>query len=229
MEPTPWSTRASVVSMDSPRVRCADSAPLIWLDDVAKWLRTTASRRTMLSLARWAPNTAADTTAANDAPTMLKTVPTRPTQVFWRESASPRAVTTIPTTAVNDSNGCAVRNLRKLTTTALSRDDERGLVDRILTRLGHACGETPRSEDGPEAACCVTPTRSAFSLEPFALSWFATAPPCGSTKSRTAAEPSWGAWRLLALENQGRSSCRQIAQLGSRRPGATRLRRSRRP
>jgi integrase len=40
-------------------------------------------------------------------------------------------------------------------------------------------------------------------------------------------EPSWGAWRLLALENQGRSSCLQIAQLGSRRRVGIRLRRSR--
>lgn len=43
-----------------------------------------------------------------------------------------------------------------------------------------------------------------------------------------AAEPSWGGWRLLALENQGRSSCHQNAQLGSRRRVGIRLRRSRR-
>ena len=41
-------------------------------------------------------------------------------------------------------------------------------------------------------------------------------------------EPSWVGWRLLALEYQGRSSCLQIAQLGSRRRGGTRRRRSRR-
>ena len=41
-------------------------------------------------------------------------------------------------------------------------------------------------------------------------------------------EPSWGGWRLLALENEGRSSCQQIAQLGSRRRVGIRRRRSRR-
>lgn len=38
-------------------------------------------------------------------------------------------------------------------------------------------------------------------------------------------ESSWGAWRLLALEMQGRSSCRQSGQLGSRQPGGIRPRR----
>ena len=41
-------------------------------------------------------------------------------------------------------------------------------------------------------------------------------------------EPSWGAWRLLALENQGRSSFQQSTQPGSRRRVVIRLRRSRR-
>jgi putative transposase len=42
------------------------------------------------------------------------------------------------------------------------------------------------------------------------------------------AEPSWGGWRLLALENQGRSSCHQNDQLGGRRRVGIRRRRSRR-
>jgi L-lactate dehydrogenase complex protein LldE len=42
-------------------------------------------------------------------------------------------------------------------------------------------------------------------------------PTCHSVRLMGIGEPSWGAWRLLALENQGRSSCLQISQLGSRR------------
>ncbi|MGP0036207.1 MAG: tyrosine-type recombinase/integrase [Solirubrobacteraceae bacterium] len=50
----------------------------------------------------------------------------------------------------------------------------------------------------------------------------------GKGRKRRATEPSWGGWRLLALENEGRSSCQQIAQLGSRRRVGIRRRRSRR-
>jgi hypothetical protein len=47
----------------------------------------------------------------------------------------------------------------------------------------------------------------------------------GPDRRRRRTEPSWGCWRLLALETRT-ELCRQIMELEGQRAGATRMRRS---